>query len=140
METHVNAKAFITSEDELLVLRRNDNVQQRPGDWDIPGGCLESGESPFAGVAREVYEETGLLIPERDFALLYASTEVDKMLGSTVVRLFFKAETPSRLVTLSDEHTSGLWLPRQEVRPNSGGKLTLSVPHMVAFDHIFGSV
>ncbi|MBN1954336.1 MAG: NUDIX domain-containing protein [Anaerolineae bacterium] len=45
-------------EGKLLLTRRS--IQPYRGDWDIPGGFLEAGEQPEAGVVREVWEETGL--------------------------------------------------------------------------------
>jgi len=47
----------------LLCHRRDYNL------WNLPGGALESGESPLEGVKREVKEETGL------------NVEVSKLLG-----------------------------------------------------------
>lgn len=49
------------------ILVRGSNVllsrRARPphaGEWDLPGGFLESGEHPEAGIVRELREETGL--------------------------------------------------------------------------------
>jgi mutator protein MutT len=39
----------------ILITRRSDD-----GDWDLPGGAIEPGETPSEGVRREVREETGL--------------------------------------------------------------------------------
>jgi ADP-ribose/FAD diphosphatase len=43
----------------LLTLRKNEPFQ---GYWDIPGGFLEYGEAPEAGLYREIKEEMGLEI------------------------------------------------------------------------------
>jgi len=43
----------------LLAKRRFEPLQ---GEWSLPGGALEVGETLEAGVAREVLEETGLQI------------------------------------------------------------------------------
>lgn len=46
---------------EVLLQRRSDN-----GEWGLPGGALDPGEEPADGVAREIYEETGVeVMPER---------------------------------------------------------------------------
>ena len=42
---------------ELLLQRRSDN-----GQWGLPGGSVEIGESVTEAIKREVQEETGLLI------------------------------------------------------------------------------
>jgi mutator protein MutT len=39
----------------ILITRRSDD-----GEWDLPGGAVEPGETPSEGVRREVREETGL--------------------------------------------------------------------------------
>lgn len=43
----------------VLVKRR---YEPMAGHWSLPGGLLEVGESLVAGVAREVLEETGLIV------------------------------------------------------------------------------
>ncbi len=47
--------AIIDENGRLLLIRRADN-----GKWAMPGGALEVGETPAAGVEREAYEETGV--------------------------------------------------------------------------------
>ena len=43
----------------LLVKRRYEPLA---GQWSLPGGALEVGETLEAGVAREILEETGLVV------------------------------------------------------------------------------
>ena len=43
----------------LLFLSRFDPGTDLPPQWVFPGGGLEQGEEPIAGVIREVFEETG---------------------------------------------------------------------------------
>ncbi|MBN2007028.1 MAG: NUDIX hydrolase N-terminal domain-containing protein [Anaerolineae bacterium] len=47
--------AVIDGAGRILLIRRADN-----GLWAMPGGALETGETPAEGVAREVLEETGV--------------------------------------------------------------------------------
>lgn len=47
--------AIIDDAGRLLLIQRADN-----GKWAMPGGLLEVGETPAEGVAREVFEETGV--------------------------------------------------------------------------------
>jgi 8-oxo-dGTP diphosphatase len=52
--------ALIESDDGLLLVRN----RRRDGshDWSTPGGVIEEGEDLLAGLAREVEEETGLVV------------------------------------------------------------------------------
>jgi len=43
-----------------LILKRNE--EPFAGEWDLPGGFVEMGESPGEAVVREVTEETGLTV------------------------------------------------------------------------------
>jgi 8-oxo-dGTP pyrophosphatase MutT (NUDIX family) len=54
--------ALIESDDGLLLVRN----RRRDGshDWSTPGGVIEEGEDLLAGLAREVEEETGLVVTE----------------------------------------------------------------------------
>ncbi len=53
----VSINAFIVHEGEILLQRRSDN-----GNWNLPGGGLEIGESLTVALHREVLEETGLTV------------------------------------------------------------------------------
>jgi 8-oxo-dGTP diphosphatase len=57
----VGVGAVVFEEDGRVVLVRR---RQEPlaGQWSLPGGTLELGESLEAGAAREVFEETGLVV------------------------------------------------------------------------------
>lgn len=51
-------QAWIERDGAYLILRRNE--EPFAGEWDLPGGFVEMGESPRDAVVREVAEETGL--------------------------------------------------------------------------------
>ena len=51
----VGTAAIIDEDGRILLMRRSDNRL-----WNMPGGILEVGETPAAGVVREALEETGV--------------------------------------------------------------------------------
>ena len=54
----VGVGAVVVDHGRVLLVRRG--REPLKGQWSLPGGLLEVGESLTAGVAREVLEETGL--------------------------------------------------------------------------------
>jgi ADP-ribose pyrophosphatase YjhB (NUDIX family) len=52
--------AVVIHEDRVLIARRSNPPMK--GHWGLPGGLLEVGETLTEGVAREVREETGLIV------------------------------------------------------------------------------
>ena len=65
----VGVGAVIVQDDRVLLIRRG----QPPllGEWSLPGGVLECGETLREAVAREAQEETGLLVETRDMLGVY---------------------------------------------------------------------
>ena len=50
--------AIAVHDDSLLLVRRGRGPSK--GDWSVPGGRVEPGETLYEAVVREAYEETGL--------------------------------------------------------------------------------
>jgi ADP-ribose pyrophosphatase YjhB (NUDIX family) len=56
----VGVGAVVVDEGRVLLVRRG--TEPLKGQWSLPGGMLELGESLTDGVIREVKEETGLVV------------------------------------------------------------------------------
>lgn len=56
----IGVGAVIVSENRVVVARRGHEPLK--GEWSIPGGVLEIGETLREGAAREALEETGLVV------------------------------------------------------------------------------
>jgi len=115
------AKALVRDvEGRVLLLVRSDNDEHRPGDFDLPGGGVEAGESPASAIAREVQEETGLTVIST--ALLselnghFDAKDSFDGIPHDIIRMLFVADVASSVVVLSDEHKDYVWvLPSEAV-------------------------
>ncbi len=64
-------------ERRVLLCHRNDYDL-----WNLPGGGLEEGESPWGGVIREVKEETGLKVEIAKLLGVYSKVDKDEIVFS----------------------------------------------------------
>jgi 8-oxo-dGTP diphosphatase len=62
---HVVAAAFQDAQGRILLAQRPAG-KAMAGLWEFPGGKLEQGETPEAALVRELREELGLEVAERD--------------------------------------------------------------------------
>lgn len=63
--THIGTNVYLQWQNQLLLEKRWDC-----GQWGLIGGRLKKGERYAQGIAREVFEETGLRLPESAFRQL----------------------------------------------------------------------
>ena len=98
------AGIVVNDHGQVLVIQRADN-----GHWEPPGGVLELGESFEQGVAREVFEETGVRVS------VDRLTGVYKNMTRGVVALVFRCSPGSEPARPSDEATSVRWLEPEAV-------------------------
>jgi 8-oxo-dGTP diphosphatase len=108
--------AIVTNGQQILVGRRI--VKPRESCWQLPGGWMQSGESPIMAVNRELYEETNLVF---DNPNLDAITNNVFPEGTHSVTLCFKGKclNPAELaVRESDKCESWHWIDWQNIEGN----------------------
>lgn len=90
--------------------------------WGFPKGHLEEGEEEVDGAARELCEETGLLVKqvlrEEPFIETYEYEKEDELIPKQVS--YFLAEVSGKINLDTKEVISGEWIPFDEV----AGQLT----------------
>ncbi|MBQ3492183.1 MAG: NUDIX domain-containing protein [Oscillospiraceae bacterium] len=62
---HLGANAIITCNGKLLLEKRRDSVT-----WGLVGGGVKKQETELQAIAREIYEELGLRVPQTAFTKL----------------------------------------------------------------------
>ena len=106
--------AIFDAQGRILLTRRTDN-----GQWCLPGGRMESGESAAEACEREVFEETGLSVHVKRLVGVYSHP--DQLViypdgnKAHIVALHFEAEFISGELGLSNETTDFGYFTMQEM-------------------------
>ncbi len=75
----VGVGGVVVADGKALLIRRGSEPLK--GEWSIPGGMLEVGETIAAGVARELREETGLVVRVLELVEVFERIFEDKEPG-----------------------------------------------------------
>jgi ADP-ribose pyrophosphatase YjhB (NUDIX family) len=105
----------VNDADEILLIRRSDN-----GNWAVPGGAIDLGESVAQAAARETLEESGItceltglvgIYSDPKHRILYTSNGEVRQEFSIVLTARPVSGTP----TTSDESTEVRWVPAADL-------------------------
>lgn len=110
------AKVFIVYKGTILLLRRDPNDRDRPGEYDLPGGGIDQGESLVTGLVREIKEEVGLSIAEEQLAEIPLPNTVAYHSSKERHAFIMTIEAgASPEIILSVEHTEYAWTALADV-------------------------
>lgn len=105
------AVALIERRGRVLLARRG-----RPpyaGSWDLPGGFLEAGEAPEAGLRRELEEELG--VGTRRLRLVGFATDRYGPRGFPLLTLVYRVTPAPGPLRPADDVTDVRWFPLERV-------------------------
>jgi len=105
------ASAFVLDDAGRVLLARR-AFEPDQGLWDAPGGFLEEGEDPVAGLRRELLEETGLEVEVGDFAGIFMDTYGDGPDATAVLNLVWEATIVGGEPSAADDVSELRWFPR----------------------------
>jgi 8-oxo-dGTP diphosphatase len=108
------ASAFVLDENDRILLGRR-SIEPDLGKWDVPGGFLEEGEDPVAGLRRELREETGLEIEVGEFIGVFTDTYGEMANAPSVLNLVWEARIASGEPTPDDDVAELHWVPRDRL-------------------------
>ena len=130
-----SANVVVTNEvGEVLLIRRADN-----GNWALPGGAMDLGESLPETAVRETVEETGIhvevtgligIYTDPRHVILYTSNGEVRQEFSVV----FSARPTGGTPTTSAETTEVRWIPAAEI-----GSLPMDRSMRLRLDHFFSA-
>ena len=118
----VGVGAVVVDRGRVLLIRRG--TEPLKGQWSLPGGMLELGESLVAGVVREVREETGLVVEAVELVELLdrIHREADRVRYHYVIADYLCRVTGGALQAASDADAVR-WVERAEWNSHSALKL-----------------
>lgn len=87
--------------DAFLITRRAETLRAHSGQWALPGGRLDPGESPEQAALRELHEEVGLALAQD--AVLGVLDDYATRSGYVITPVVVWAPDPSDLVPNPDE-------------------------------------
>ncbi|HKJ38294.1 MAG TPA: NUDIX hydrolase [Anaerolineales bacterium] len=84
----------------------------RYGDWEFPGGQVEESETLTHALAREIIEETGIMVKVRSLVGVYSNTR-----KPSIVMMDFICEYVSGEPAISAESSQVEWVDRDQALP-----------------------
>ena len=110
-----SAQIYDSTGNQILLTKRGDN-----GRWCLPGGQLDSGESVSETCAREVLEETGLVVEVGHLIAVYSSPDMllyyDEDRQYQVISFHFEAAVTGGELGLSNETTDVGYFTTEEIK------------------------
>lgn len=102
----------------FVLTRRLSTLRRHSGQWALPGGRLEAGETAAEAARREIEEEVGLQVPAD--AILGRLDDFSSRSGHLISPIVFWADDESALIASPDEVDAAFRIPLEElVRPGS---------------------
>jgi 8-oxo-dGTP pyrophosphatase MutT (NUDIX family) len=106
--------AIFDEQQRILLTKRRDN-----GQWCLPSGAMEPGESVAEACEREVWEETGLRVRVKRLVGVYSHPDQLTVYSETdkfqIVALHFEAEVLGGELGLSDETSDFGYFAKEEM-------------------------
>jgi ADP-ribose pyrophosphatase YjhB (NUDIX family) len=106
--------AVAVADDAVLLVRRGRGPAQ--GEWSVPGGRVEPGESVHGAVVRETYEETGLeVVVDRFLGWTERIGGADDPHHFVILDFAVTALDPGRPLVAGDDAAEAAWVPLAEL-------------------------
>jgi 8-oxo-dGTP diphosphatase len=124
----VGVGAVVIEHSKVLLVRRG----QAPlkGEWSLPGGALELGETLQQGVIREVFEETGLTVAPQGLIEVLDRIIPDRVSGKIhyhYVLVDFVCTVIGGVLSGGSDADEARWVEREHLRDYSLAPITLQV-------------
>jgi 8-oxo-dGTP diphosphatase len=96
---------------KILLIRRTEDQDWQPGEWEIPYGRIDQFEEPTEGLRRELKEETGLgKINIHQVTNIWRIFRGPKKADNALIGITFRCSTTQETTILSHEHSEYRWV------------------------------
>ena len=115
--TRIGAYGLILRSNEILLCRLSAQISEIAGQWTLPGGGINFGESPHDAMIREVSEETGLDVLSKGVAHVDSKHVERQDHYYHAVRIIYQTEIVGGTLTNELDGTTDLcrWWPRDQL-------------------------
>jgi len=103
---------ILNDNNQVLLLRREEKEDQFVGTWSIPGGGPKPGEDFEKALEREILEEVGCKILEKDYFKSFYFIVNPKL---HVRSIYFYGKIMGA-IQISDEHSEFKWFNKDELK------------------------
>jgi 8-oxo-dGTP diphosphatase len=107
MKFNIAVKGIIQKGGKILVLKRSDRDEHKPGIWETPGGGIDEKINPKEALEKEILEETNLVVKIKEPFNVFSFT---KDTGEYKVGITFLCDYASGDLKLSNEHEEFKWI------------------------------
>lgn len=123
------AGGVILRDQRVCLVRRA--IEPRLGDWSLPAGFIEHGESAAECVERELLEETGLMVKTESVLGVYSG--FDDPRNHVILIIYRTRETEPRECVAGDDADAVDFFPMERIPPNIAFRA-----HRLALRDIYG--
>jgi 8-oxo-dGTP diphosphatase len=96
----------------VLIVRRDDTAHSK-GEWCLPGGKVDYGETAAQAAAKELFEETSLTCKSIDF-LFYQDSLPSQPGEMHCINLYFKCDMEG-VISLNEESSEYAWIGPEDL-------------------------
>jgi 8-oxo-dGTP diphosphatase len=104
------ADVVVIRDGHVLLIRRG--CEPFEGAWSLPGGWVDSGETPLEAAVRELSEETGIAVEAAELAKVGVYDGPGRDPRGTFITTAYKVKVPADVkAQAGDDAAATIWLP-----------------------------